>query len=338
MPTLFDNSILVEIRASKGDSVCAEKVKFVESVFNKLQIRVEDALLTDRSFVEMIGYGKLRECIERVNEEFFEQWKKNISAILLERNRVYIKDVIDRYILALEKLFSLEFQRLLPGDDIYEITIENTEKYEFMPLFESFKSKLISYGAKLRDFNNSYKLFVGILVEDSVIRYLFDSVDIRQISPKLYVDVFDFLNQSLTSLMVKYTSAEILQTNLNLLMSVLKDNIEAQLKPGQKSQPLFRVYNDLADPELGYFPIYGKNEGGLLAPVTVVTKEPSHRVKDRLKYNFQSVGIKADVIGPQKLMTGRTVVLDFENRTYEEIITKDYIQEIFKYDSGKSIF
>ncbi len=38
VPALFDNSILVEIRASKGASVCAEKVKFVERSFNKLQI------------------------------------------------------------------------------------------------------------------------------------------------------------------------------------------------------------------------------------------------------------------------------------------------------------
>lgn len=338
MPTLFDNSVLVESRALQNSSVCAEKIQFIEDAFKQLGIKAERALITDKLFIEIIGLGKIRENIEDENAGFFKEWKENIVRTLIGRDKACIKDVIDRYILALEHLFLVEFQAKLSQENTYSIAIDNTSKYEFISFFSPLKSKLLSYAQNLREKGTPYKTFIGTLVEDSVIRYLFDSIDIRQTKPKLYDNVFDFLNQCLRALIVKYRSAGVLGTNINLLMSVLKDNIEAQLKPGQKSQPLFRVYNDFADPELGYFPIYGKMENGLHVPVTVVTKEPRPRVEERLKYNFQAVGVKADVVEPQHLMTGRTVILDFENRIYHEIVTKDYIQSHFKFASGGSIF
>jgi len=137
---------------------------------------------------------------------------------------------------------------------------------------------------------------------------------------------------------VEYHHSEIQYSNLNLLMSVLKDCIEGKISHNQKSQPLFRVCNDLVDVELSHYSLCGKNINRTLAAVTVITGEPEQTVKDRLKYNFQAIGTKAQIIGEQKLMMGRTIILDFTSYTYKELVTKEFISENFKYVSGRPIF
>lgn len=70
----------------------------------------------------------------------------------------------------------------------------------------------------------------------------------------------------------------------------------------------------------------------------VITKEPERAVKERLKYNFQAVGTKASIVCSQKLVLGRTLILDFDRFTYQEILTGEYIKKHFKTVSGDPIF
>lgn len=183
-----------------------------------------------------------------------------------------------------------------------------------------------------------YQIFIKTLVEDSVVRYALDAIKIRQISPKMYEKVSDILKQTLTLLMIKYKSSEILYSNINLLMSALKTHIEGKSNHQKKSYPLLRVTDDFVDVELGYFSIRGKEQNGIFKPVTVFTKEPEKKVIERLKYNFQAIGVKASIIKQQELILGRTIILDLDNYTYNEILTEKFIQDNFKTDSGDPIF
>jgi len=61
-------------------------------------------------------------------------------------------------------------------------------------------------------------------------------------------------------------------------------------------------------------------------------------VIERLKYNFQVIGVKASIIKPQKLVLGRTIILDLDNYSYNEIQTGEFVQNNFKAVSGDPIF
>lgn len=226
----------------------------------------------------------------------------------------------------------------MPQKYIYSTTINKLEEFKFIEKFRGFEEKVINYGEELARKNLEYDNLIRVLVEDSVVRYALNAIDIRQTSPRLREKASDILNQTLTMLMVKYHHSEILFSNLNLLMSALKSHIEGKSKPQEKSQTLLRVADDLVDVELGHFPILGATIKNKLHPITVITIEPQDRVEERLKYNFQAIGTKSHIIKPQKIVLGRTIILDFKNYSHIEILTGKYIHDNFRTLTGKPIF
>lgn len=62
---LIDNSILSEYRTCNHVAVASQKIEFLESILKKFQISIDYALLTDRLYVEAIGYGKVRRVLNQ---------------------------------------------------------------------------------------------------------------------------------------------------------------------------------------------------------------------------------------------------------------------------------
>lgn len=334
---LIDNSILSEYRTCNHVAVDSQKIEFLESILKKFQIRIDRALLTDRLFVEAIGYGKVRREIEKDNKDAFLREKAKLFDCL-SKSRNEAEPVVVNYIDFLENLFCFELTARFPQNSIFSMTVDNLTEFRFSGIFRSFNSKLIRYGFRLLKSSEFYSNFISVLVEDSVIRYALDGLNIRSISPKLHDLAFEIIGDITKKLMLKYHHSEVLYTNLNLFGAALKKHIEGKQKHQEALQPLLRVDNDLVDIELSHFPIYGRTSKGETLAVSVITKESEDTVKERLKYNFQAVGTKASIGCPQKLMLGRTLILDFDRFTYQEILTGDYIQKHFKTASGTPIF
>lgn len=332
----FDNSSLSEFRNGKNTTVNSEKIEYLDSVLSKFQLPIEDILLTERLFTEIIGYGGVRHFIKKHNKERFELEREKVSR-LLEKNSKGAEQAISHYISFLESFFYTKLKNSMPKKNLYYTTISKLDEFKFIEKFRGFEEKVISYGEGLTRENLEYDNLMRVLVEDSVVRYALNAIDIRQTPPRLR-KASDILNQTLTMLMVKYYHSEILFSNLNLLMSALKSHIEGQSKPQEKSQPLLRVADDLVDVELGHFPILGATIKDKLYPITVITIESQDLVEERLKYNFQAIGTKSHIIKPQKLVLGRTIILDFKNYSHIEILTGKYIQDNFKTFSGEPIF
>ena len=333
----FDTSVLSEFRNGNTVLVCSKKIEFIDSVLKKFQLNIEDAFLTERLFVELIGKGKIRDLIIKNNkQQFAKERNKVFESINCNKNER--EKVIISFINFLEHFFYSELKKHIPQESIYPTTINSLKKFCFTENFRSFEEKLLNYGKKLSNLKCEYEIFIKTLVEDSIVRHALDSIEIRQISPKIYAKALDILNQTLTMLMIKYRSSEILYSNINLLMSALKTHIDGKLNHQEKSCPLLRVRDDFVDVELEHFPIRGIVQNDILTPVTVFTKEPEQTVIERLKYNFQAIGVKASIIKSQELVLGRTIILDLDNYTYNEILTGKFVQDNFKTDSGEPIF
>ena len=90
---------------------------------------------------------------------------------------------------------------------------------------------------------------------------------------------------------------------------------------------------------MGLFPayLYGTKIENQRVPVTIITKEPKSAVIERPNYDMKSAGVKAHNIGPQTLLLGRIILLDFNNFT-DDVITGQYLRENFKTDSGQPLF
>jgi hypothetical protein len=327
----FDTSVLSEFRNGNAELVDPKKNEFIDLVLKKFQLNIEDAFVTARLFLELIGKGKIRDLIIKNNKEQFEKERKKICESI-KYNKNEKEEAITCYINFLEQFFYCELKKNISQESIYSTIINSLKEFHFTENFRSFEDQLLEYGKKLSDIKCEYQIFIKTLVEDSVVRYALDAIAIRQISPKKYARALDILNQTLTMLMIKYRSSEILDSNINLLMSALKTHIDGKLNHQEKSRPLLRVRDDFVDVELEHFPIRGIVQNDILTPVTVFTKEPEQTVVERLKYNYQAIGVKASIIKPQELVFGRTIILDFDNYTYNEILTGKFVQDNFKTD------
>jgi hypothetical protein len=212
---LIDNSILSEYRTCNHVAIATQKIEFLESILKKFQISIDHALLTDRLFVEAIGYGKIRREIEKDNKDVFLKEKAKLFDCLSKSSNEAEFAVIN-YIDFLENLFCFELTVRFPQKSISSMTVDNLMKFRFSSVFRPFNSKLIRYGFRLLKSVEFYNNFISVLIEDSVIRYALDSLNIRNISPKLHDRAFEIIGDVTKKLMLKYHHSEVLYTNLNL--------------------------------------------------------------------------------------------------------------------------
>lgn len=333
--SFLDSSVVSEFRIGKNVPP-KEKLEFLLSTLAKFNLPLEDAFLTDRLFAEILGHGKIRFDIKKKNRENFDTERHKIVTLLSKEQNSY-QQAIDSYIDFLHTLFSTELRALIPQESLKTATLDNLKTFPFIESFKSFEEKLNGYAEELFTQPLKYEKFIETLVEDSVVRYSLDAINIRSTAPKKHAKALDILGQIIKTLLIKYGHSEILFSNLNLIMSALKKHSDGTLTPQEKCQPLFRVDDDLVDPEIEHFSLYGRKTEERTLPVTVATTEPEKSVRERLKYAFQAIGTKAESLGNVDLLLGRIIIFDFNKLLYKEILVGDFINNNFLYESGKKI-
>ena len=335
---LFDNSVLTKYRVPEGVVIDSSKMILLKELNAKFNIDFKNIVLTTKLFIELINQGQIRVSIEKNNRDLIDSQKEKVINSL-DRDGNHYQSVIDSYIEFLEKLFNNEFEKHFPRHSIETKTRSCLKKYKFIPEFHDLESKIKKHSKNIFKLIHIYKKFILDLVEDSVIRFSLDAINMRRIAEDDRDKAFEIINYTVSSLMVKYYNGDVLNSNLTLLASALKFHLESSKTTRDGIPRLMRVKDDFADVELAYYAFYGIKVDGVLTPVTIFTSEPEAIVFERLKYCFQSIGTKAHNIKsqPQTLVLGSTINLDFNSYTYLEIDSQKYIQNTFKHANGDPI-
>ena len=247
---LLENSALSEYRATTLP-LEPKKLHLLQSILKKFHLNLEDALVTDRQYLEVSGKGQIR---AEIAKEYREQINNAKPSIKTDAKNI---SLLKGYVVFLENLFSKELRQRLPRGKIHEILKETLKKYPLDSELNLIKKKLNSYGSSLFKFHTDYERFINTLAEDSVIRYALAFLNFREIPATQYDQAMQLLNSMVSALMIKYVSSQVLLVNLNLLASALRTAILAQKHPQSAALPMFRVQDDIADIELTYFMLYG---------------------------------------------------------------------------------
>ncbi len=306
-----------------------ENNKFLEKLLQNFSLNLESVFLTERSFVEVIGKGKISyelgipDLLKNEREEIQECLRKN-KAIDENEIRAFIDD--------LENEIGKKLEPGLSPEIILQTTKDNLESYPFVDLLKPVESKIIRHAQELKKAEN-YTAFLKAMREDSTIRFVLDVVNLEGISPKHTQQALKCIDDILKTIILKYRNSEILKSNLVLVMAGLKKHAEAELKRGQPGKkPLIRVFDDRADGELGYYSLVGRS----INPVTVILSEKQTTVEDRLIYNFKGMG-EIGKYHPLKAIFGRIINVDFVTLSYEETLTGKFINEKFRDSSGNRL-
>jgi len=323
---LLDNSFLWGYRKPNSSE---ENTKFLEKLLQDFSLNLESVFLTERSFIEVIGKGKISselgipDLLKNEREEIQEYLRKN-KAINESRIRTFIDDLENEICKRLESGLSPEI--------ILQTTKDSLESYPFVDLLKPVESKIIKYAQDLKKADN-YKAFLKAMCEDSTIRFVLDIVNLEGISPKDTQQALKCIDNILKTIILKYRNSEILRSNLILMMAGLKKHAEAELKRGQPGKkPLIRVFDDRADGELGYYPLVGRS----INSVMVILSEKQTTVEERLIYNFKGMG-EVGKYHPLKAIFGRIINVDFATLSYEETLTGKLINEKFRDASGNRL-
>lgn len=323
---LLDNSFLWGYRKPNSSE---ENTKFLEKLLQDFSLNLENVFLTERSFIEVIGKGKISseigipDLLKKEREEIQECLRKN-QAINEIKVRAFIDD--------LENAIYKKLESGLSPEIILQTTKDNLEFYPFAELLKPVEFKIIKYAQALQKVNN-YKEFIKALCEDSTIRFVLNIVNLEGISPKDIQQAIKCIDNILKIIILKYRNSEILKSNLILMMAGLKKHAEAELKRGQPGKkPLIRVFDDRADGELGYYSLVGRS----INPVTVILSEKQKIVEERLIYNFKGMG-EVGNYHPLKAIFGRIINVDFETLSYKETLTDKFIHEKFRDACGNRL-
>lgn len=327
---LLDNSFLWGYRKPNASE---QNTKFLEKLLQRFSINLENVFLTERSFIEIIGKGKISyelgipDLSKNEREEIQECLRKN-EAINENKVRTFI-DKLENEIC--EKLESGLFPEI-----ILQTTKDNLKSYPFVELLKPVESKIIRYAQNLEKDAN-YKAFLKTMCEDSIIRFVLDIVHLEGISPRHTQQALKCIDDILYALISKYANSEIFGPNLILVMSGLKKHAEAELKRGQPGKNLLiRVFDDRADGELVYYSLVGRSIEEKTNPVTVILSENQTIVEERLIYNFKGMGEVAKY-HPFKAILGRIINVDFATLSYQETLAGKLVDEKFRDPSGNRL-
>lgn len=327
----LDNSFVWGYRTPNYSEV---NKKLLERLLREFDLNLENAFLTERSFLEVIGKGKIS--IELEIPTILKAESKELQEKLRQKYSVS-QSQVENFINLLEKEICKKLKEGLPQGHIVKFAKENINVYPFIDEFKLIEEKIIEYASTLNDSDIQYDRFLKILLEDSVIRFILNIVNLREISPQHHHNALTFIDTALRLLLLRYGNAEIFKSNLVLVMAGLKKHAEAEIDPTKAGDnPLIRVFDDRADGELGYYSLVGKHRTGKQVPVTVIASESRKVIEKRLIYNFKGMGEVAKY-SPIELMCGRIINVNFISSTHEEILTGKLIYEKFRDVNGNPL-
>jgi hypothetical protein len=328
----FDNSIITRLRKRQGrySKKARREIKFISLSFVR-KYNIKNIHLTDKLFLEIIGCGQLRAVIVKGNRDLINTEKKKIRDKVISAQQISQED-IQGYYNFLENLFRISIRAKLPQENIYPIALQSLTEYSFCKEFNvSIRNRVLDYAKNISISSLAYGKFIDSLVNDSVIRYLLDIINFREIPREYLQCAGDFIIKVNNFIILKYWPKDLFRKDLILLMSGLEHSVRAPDNPGKKVEKLLRPEDDFADSEMQNLVFYGTEIDGECYPVTVLSGEPIELVDKRLKYYYAAVAtlinLKPAYMGhltkdPRRFLLGRSIVINFKKNNY---ITIDLI-------------
>lgn len=308
----LDNSVITQFKKQNNDKIA----NCILSLFDKYNI--QDFLITDKLFIEVIGQGQFRKNIE----------KKNKKEILLQKNKLKSKidpkglvpqGVIEDAYNFLQILFNETIRQIFPQKSIYGIANTNLKKHSF---HESYglsiiiHNKIMEHAKTLSNDTKAYHNFISTLVTDSVIRYILDIVNPNEKPPKQYKQLILHL---ISYLLKKYASEDVLSDDIILIMSALKYFVETKHRPNKEIKKLIRTEDDFADSEMAKLMFYGSEIDGTQHPITIFSCEPLETIETRINNQKaaiieiaknNSTDLQCLKKDPRVILIGQTIAID----------------------------
>ncbi|MCE5318554.1 MAG: hypothetical protein LLG04_14480 [Parachlamydia sp.] len=108
----YDNSVITHMRVEKGKSIPQDIPDIFRKANEKYGLRVKEAVLTNKLFVEVTGQGAVRkEILQNCSSYIVSEKRKIIEKT--KRNYTAYDEMIQQFILSAEKLFlpDIDFKR-----------------------------------------------------------------------------------------------------------------------------------------------------------------------------------------------------------------------------------
>jgi hypothetical protein len=321
----YDNSVVTEIRSQKEGKELSERATFLKEIHDKYLLSFDQGIITNKQFVEIISKDKPRKLILReLSDEIVkkrDEFKQKISQKQIIEYKFLLKEYSE-----LQNKFRSGFLKKFPKETIGSLTHKSLKKDKFARIFFWLERAVLRYGKKLGKDAFFYSDFIETLVSDSVIRVFLSLVNCKAISPEFH-DYAKRTIENMCSVLIRISkSNRSLDVNLSCVMAGLMKNANAILKPGEAFEPLLRIEDDIADPDLQYFPFFGISVNKIRYPVTVFTTESINRVRERLRVcSAGLIEVGRNLRGGLVLMRGRTIFVDFKNKNYVVIGSEEYL-------------
>ena len=321
----YDNSVISEIRSQKEEKELSERATFLREIHNKCLLDVERGIITNKQFVEIISRDKPRKLIISVFSDEIIKKRDEFRQIISQKKAIDHGFLLKEY-LELQNKFRLGFLKKFPKQSMSSLTHKSLKKDKFARSFFSLEKAVLRYGKKLTKNTALYSDFIETLVSDSVVRVFLSLLNCNAISPEFY-DYARRTMENMCAVLIKTSkSNRSLDVNLPCVMASLMKNANAMLKPGEAFEPLLRIEDDIADPDLQFFPFFGISAEKARYPVTVFTTESISRVRERLRVcSAGLVEVGRNLPRGLVLIRGRTIIVDFSTKTYVVIGTEEYL-------------
>ncbi len=321
----YDNSVITEIRSQKEAKDRSEYAVFLKEIHNKYLLNIDRGIITNKQFVEIISNDKPRKLIISGFLNEIVKKRDEFKQIISQKKAIEYEFLLKKYF-ELQNKFRLGFLKKFPKESISSLTHKSLKKDKFVRSFFCLEKAVLRYGKNLTKNNILYSDFIETLVSDSVIRVFLSLLNCSAISPEFY-DYARRTMENMCSVLIKTSkSNRSLDVNLPCVMASLMKNANAMLKPGEAFEPLLRIEDDIADPDLQFFPFFGISVNKTRYPVIVFTTESINRVRERLRVcSAGLIEVGRNLPRGLVLIRGRTIVVDFYNKTYVVIGTEEYL-------------
>ncbi|MGC1878824.1 MAG: hypothetical protein WA347_02125 [Rhabdochlamydiaceae bacterium] len=321
----YDNSVITEVRSQREEKELSERAAFLREIHDKYLLNPERGIITNKQFVEIISSDKPRKLIISGFSNEIVKKRDEFKQIISQKKAIEHEFLLKEYS-ELQNKFRLGFLKKFPQESISSLTHKSLRKDKFDRSLFWLEKAVLRYGKKLAKNTALYLDFIETLVNDSVIRVFLSLLNCSVISPEFY-DYAKRTMENMCGLLIKTSkSNRSLDVNLPCVMASLVKNANAILKPGEAFEPLLRIEDDIADPDLQFFPFFGISVNKTRYPVTVFTTESINRVRERLRVCTAGlVEVGRNLPGGLVLIRGRTIVVDFPNKNYVVIGTEEYL-------------
>lgn len=275
--TYLDNSVISSLKRNKT----GEQVSFTRFTLNPYL--TSKILITPKILAEFLSGGQLKKTIydkeKQVSETVNELTKKILDKTLSNED---LENIHSR----LYRIFSQEFQDILPQEELHVRTTKEINTYPFMEEYKFVGTEILKYAKSLSLDYQSYTFFIDSLASNATISFMMNPFHPQRPSKKDY-STFDESIDKITSFLLHKHISSLWTSNFMLIIAAIQSKATNQQEKAEEN--LLYAQKDLADSEHQYLFFFGIKNEGVQHPVNIFVSEPVAVVEKRLAYYWRSI-------------------------------------------------